>query len=122
MYIIITDVVGKKRINLTYLIWGKEFAIVSMFSDNVQYQIREPFKVLLITNEKRQLLKRTFMGRELSTFIGRKVITTLLDTNKNFIKTNKLAQVTVMVPSLNKLDSTDNLEDKTSATSYLGIM
>ena len=51
MYIMIADIVGEKRISLAYLIQNldsnKVVAIVSMFSDNVQYQIREPLKVLL---------------------------------------------------------------------------
>ena len=42
MYIMITDIVRKKRIDYTYPIWGKEFAIVSMFSDNIQYEFMEP--------------------------------------------------------------------------------
>ena len=57
MKIMITDIVGEKRINLTYPIWnldlGKEVAVVSMFSDNVHYQIRELLKVLLIMNEEK---------------------------------------------------------------------
>ena len=52
MYITITDIAGEKRVDFTYLIQGKEVAIVSMLSSNVQYQIREPVKVLLIMNEK----------------------------------------------------------------------
>ena len=51
-YITITDVVGEKRIDLAYLTQGEEVAIISMFSDNVQSQIREPLEVLLITNRK----------------------------------------------------------------------
>ena len=82
-----------------------------MFSNNVQYWIREPLKVLLITNEEKQLLKGMFMHKELSVFIGRKVITTLLDTNENVIKADKLACITEMVLSLDELDNTDNLED-----------
>ena len=62
MYITITEVVGKKRIDLAYLNRGKAIAIVSMFSDNVQDRTRKPVKVLLITNEERQLPKGTFMG------------------------------------------------------------
>ena len=58
MYITITDVVGeKRRIDLAYLIQNldssKEVANVSMFSDNIQYQIKEPLKVMLITNEEK---------------------------------------------------------------------
>ena len=42
MYITITDIMGKKRIDLTYLIQGKEVVIVSMFSDNIRHEITEP--------------------------------------------------------------------------------
>ena len=52
MYITTTDKVDEKRIDLICLIRGKEVAIVSVFSDNIQYQIREPLKVLLIRNEE----------------------------------------------------------------------
>ena len=38
MYITITDIIGKKRIDLAYLIRGKEVTVVSMFSDNVKYE------------------------------------------------------------------------------------
>ena len=51
MYGTITDIVGEKRINLAYPIWGKEVAVVSKLSDNIQYQIKEPLKVTL-TNEE----------------------------------------------------------------------
>ena len=37
------------------------------------------------------------MGRELNASIGRKLITTLLDTNNNIVKTDKLACVKEMV-------------------------
>ena len=44
MYITTNDVIGKKRIDLSYPIhciarWGKEVAVIRMLSDNVQYQI-----------------------------------------------------------------------------------
>ena len=121
MYSTITDVVGKKRINLAYLIQGKEVIFVSMFSDNSLYQIRNPSKVLLITNEGKQLPKGTFAYRELNAFIERKVITTLLDNENNIVKTDKLAGIIKVVLSLDKLKNTDNLEDGNSATFYLGI-
>ena len=62
----ITDIMKEKRIELAYLIQSKEVAIVSMFSDNIR--IRQPVKVLLITNEKKQLPEGVFMGRELNAF------------------------------------------------------
>ena len=82
-----------------------------MFSDNVQYQIRELLKVLLITNEERQLPLGVFMDRELNASVGRNLITTPLDANNNVIKTDKLACVTKVVLSMDELDHTDNLED-----------
>ena len=51
MYITVTDVVDEKRIDLVYLIWGKEVAVISMLSDNIQYQMRESLNILLIMNE-----------------------------------------------------------------------
>ena len=55
--------------------------------------------------------KGVFIGRELKTSLGRKVITTPLVANDNIIKTDKLACITEVVLSLNELDNTDNLED-----------
>ena len=112
MYIMIIDIVVEKGIDLTYPIWGKE---VAMFSNNIQYQIREFLKVLLITNEEKQLLKGTFMDRELDASIGRKLITTPLNANDNITKMDKLACITEVV-----LSSTWKTEN--SETSYLGIM
>ena len=115
MYITITDIVGEKSIDLAYLIWNldwsKEVTIVSVFSDNVQYQIREPLKVLLIMKEDKQLPEGVFMDRELNISIERKLITTPLDANNNIIKTDKLACIMEMVLSLDEFDYTDNLED-----------
>ena len=37
----ITDIVAEERIDFTYLIQDMEVAIISMFSDNIQYQIGE---------------------------------------------------------------------------------
>ena len=73
MHITIIDAVGEKRVNLEFLIWGKEVAVISMFSDNIQYQMRESLNLLLIMNEEKLLPKRKFMGSELSMFVGRKV-------------------------------------------------
>ena len=105
----ITEVVGEKRINLAYLIWEKEVAIVGMFSDNVQYWIKEPLKVML-TNEEKWLSEGVFMDRELNVSIGRKVIT-LLNVHDNIVKINKLAGITEMVHSLVELNNNGNLEN-----------
>ena len=84
-----------------------------MFSNNVQYQIREPLKVLLIMNEAKQLPEGVFTtDRELNTSVGRKLITTLLDANDNIIKTDKFACVMEMDLSLDEFNNADNLEDR----------
>ena len=110
MYITITEIVGEKTIGPAYLIKSTEVTVIRMFSDNIQYKIEERLKVLLITNEEKLLLKGKFPGSELSQFVGRKVITTPLDTNKNVVKTDKLAGVTEFVLSLDELCNTDNLK------------
>ena len=46
--ITITDTMGKKRINLAYPIWGKEVAIISVFSDNINYELTKPWTFSLL--------------------------------------------------------------------------
>ena len=110
-----SHIVGEKKIDLTYPIRNldssSEVTVVSMLSNNVQYQIKERLKVLLIINEERQLLEGVFTDRELNASTGRKLITTPLDANNNIVKTGKLACITEMVLSLEELNNTDNLED-----------
>ena len=77
MYITINDIIGEKRIDLAYPIQGKEIAVISIFSDNVQYRKRKPVKVLLMT-QKKELQVGTFTGRKLSVSLGEKLITTSL--------------------------------------------
>ena len=48
----ITDIVGQKRIDLAYPIRSKEVAIVSMFSDNIQYEFTEPWTIELESGNK----------------------------------------------------------------------
>ena len=62
MYITITDILGKKRIDLAYPIQGKEAAVVSMFSDNVQYWLKEPMKILLKTGKEMTLERGVIYG------------------------------------------------------------
>ena len=100
---------GKKQSDLAYLIQGKEVAIVSMFSNNVQCWVKKPLKVLLSNNE-RMLLEGTFMACQLRTFVGKNVIITPLDGSDNIVKTNKLAGVMEVVTSLEEFDNTDNLQ------------
>ena len=53
MYITINNIVGEKTIDLSYPIHPrKEIAVISMLSDNVQYEMTEPFKLKLIDNSE----------------------------------------------------------------------
>ena len=63
-------------------------------------------KVLLIMNEKKQLPEGYFTDGELHTSVGRKLITTPLDSNDNIIKKAKLACVMKMVLKLDEFNNT----------------
>ena len=52
-----------------------------------------------------------FMAGELSSFVGRNLLIAPMDGSENVIRINKLAGITEMVISLNKLNNSDNLED-----------
>ena len=84
-----------------------------MFSNNVQYKIKNPLKVLLIINEERQLPEVVLMDRDLNVSIGRKLIPTPPDGNANIIKTDKFACMCHRDGSLpgQTRQHTDNLED-----------
>ena len=74
MYITINDVIGSKTIDLSYPIKGRhgsaEIAVVSMFSDNVQYWLQGSIEVLLKTGKKIVLNKGVYRDKELSSLIG----------------------------------------------------
>ena len=52
MYITINDVIGEKTIDLSYLIWtfgsSKEITVISMLSENTQYEMTKPLKLKLV--------------------------------------------------------------------------
>ena len=61
--------------------------------------------------EEKEVLSKTYMSRELNTFVDGKHIISDLDNNPQIIKKNKLAKVTNMSNELDELDNTNNLED-----------
>ena len=64
MYITINDVIGEKRIDLSYPIRsGMEIAVVSMFSNNVLYWSQEPIEVLLEMGKKIVLNKGVYTDK-----------------------------------------------------------
>ena len=70
MYITINDIISEKRIDLSYPIKGKDIAVVSMFSGNVQYWLKGSVEVLLKTGKKIVLNKGVYTDRELNSLIG----------------------------------------------------
>ena len=86
MYVTINDIKGEKRFDLSYPIYpGKEIAVIAMFSNNTQYEIKEPLDLKLMSNDEKQIPNGTYTMRELSTFVERKMILTNLDKDSRVI-------------------------------------
>ena len=88
-----------------------EIALISMFSDNTQYEIKEPLNLKFTGGDERKILNGTYALRELSAFAERKMIISNLNNDPQVIKTDKFAKITEMVLNLNELDNSDSLED-----------
>ena len=119
MYITINDIIGKKTINLSYPIKGKdalgtcsvEITVVSMLSNNVQYWLKGSIEVLLEMGKKVLLNKGVYMDKELNSLIGLKLKSQIMDSREDILRTNKLEKVMKLTISFNELDNSDNLED-----------
>ena len=115
MYITINDIIGEKTIDLPYPTQNfdssKEVAVVSMFSDNVQYKVTETFNLKLIDNSEKQILNGSYTKREIHAIVGRKHLLVDLSNDFRIIKMNKLAKVIDMIFNLNKHDNSGNLKD-----------
>ena len=102
---------------LTYLdpirIFGssKEIAVISMLSENTQYEMTKPLKLKLVDGSEKEVLSKTYKSRELNAFVEGKHIVSYLDNDLQIIKTNKLAKVTNMSLKLDELDNSGNLKD-----------
>ena len=111
---------------LTYLIQfgisalppGREITVISMLSENTQYEMTKPLKLKLVDGSEKEVLSKTYMSRELNTFVEGKHIVSDLDNDPQIIKTNKLAKVTNMSLNLDELDNTNNLEDSNTLFMY----
>ena len=63
LFITINGIIGEKTIDLSYPIWNfdssKEVAVImSMFSDNVEYEMKRPLGLKLMNGSEKQALKR----------------------------------------------------------------
>ena len=111
MYITINDFIGEKRIDLSYPIKGREIAVISMFSNNVQYWLQGTIEMLLKMGKKIVLNKAVYMDKELNALIGLELKSQMMDSHNDVLRTNKLEKVTKLSISLNELNNSDNLED-----------
>ena len=111
MYITINDVIDEKRIDLSYPIKGKDIAVVSMLSDNVQCWLQGSIEVLLETGKKIVLNKGVYTDKELNSLIGMELRVQMIDSREDILRTNKLEKVTKMVIILKELNNSNNLED-----------
>ena len=115
MYMTINDVIGEKMIDLSYSIRNfsssKEIAVISMLSKKTQYEMTKPLKLKLVDGSEKEVLSKTYMSRELNTFVEGKHIISDSDNDPQINKTNKLAKVTDMSLKLDQLNNSDNLKD-----------
>ena len=120
MYITINDVIGEKTINLTYPIYLRpaEIAVISVFSDNVQYEIPKPLTIdLELGNTKK--INGVYSGIEIIKLLEGKIELTNFEDNPRVNKINKLLGITEMNLSLDELDNTENLKDGKPSNSLL---
>ena len=99
MYIIINDIIGEKRIDLSYPICSGrkvlqgpcsvEIAVVSMLSNNVLYWLEGSIEVLLKMGKKIVLNK----GVELNSLIGLELKSQMMDSRNDVLRTNKLEKL-----------------------------
>ena len=92
MYITINDIKGEKMIDLSYPIrnFGSskevpegppstEIAVISMLSENTQYEMTKPLKLKLVDGSEKEVLSKIYTSRELNTFVKGKHIVSDLD-------------------------------------------
>ena len=114
MYITINKVIGEKTIDLSYPIRsGKEVAVITMFSDNIQYEVEKAFTFIspISIGDKKLIGSKTYAGRELIYFLGGVNGLTDFVNNDRVKKKNKLSGITEMIINSNELDNAENLED-----------
>ena len=100
IYIAITDIIGENRIDLVYPIRGEDdVAVVSVFSDNIQYEFTKSWAIDLESRSK-QVAAGTYTRRESINLGEGKIEITQFDTDSRIKRMNKLAGNTEMVFNL----------------------
>ena len=55
---------------------ARKTAVVSMFSNNIQYEITKPLGLKLVDGSKKQILNKTYTIREIDALVERKLLLT----------------------------------------------
>ena len=121
MYIMINDIKGEKRIDLSYPIHLntiKEITVIIMLSDNIQYNIKKLSSVM-DSDSKKLIPSGTYAGRELLSMLEGMVELNKFLVDDQVSKKNKLKGITEMISNLDELDNTNNLEDGRPSNSLL---
>ena len=124
MYIMINNIKGEKRIDLSYSIQNfdsdKEIAVIRMLSDNVQYQLLKLHTVMdPISDAKKTIARRTYAGRELLSMLEGIVELNQFEVDDQITKMNKLKGIMEMIINLDELNNSDNLKDGRPSNSLL---
>ena len=117
----INDIIGEKRIDLSYPIRsGRKIAVESLFSDNIQYEILKLRAVMNPMSDTKKLIPcKTYAGRELLSILEGMVELNKFLVDDLVIKKNKLKGITEMILNLDELDNSNNLEDGRPSNSLL---
>ena len=101
MYITIDNMKGEQTIDLSYPIHSRkealevEITVVTMLSDNIQYQILKPHTIMdPISDNKKLIPSRTYAGRELLSMLEGMIGLTQFVVDDPVIKKNKLKGIT----------------------------
>ena len=116
MYIMINNIKGEKRIDLSYSIQnfdsGKEIAVIRMLSDNVQYQILKLRAVMYPNSDTKKLIPSgTYAGRQLLSIVEGIVELNQFEVDDQVTKTNKLKGIMEMIINLDELNNGVNFKD-----------
>ena len=116
MYIMINNIKGVKRIDLSYSIQNFdsdiEIAVIRMLSDNVQYQILKLRSVMNpISDVKKTIPRGTYAGRQLLSIVEGMVELNQFEVDDQVTKTNELKGITEMIINLDELNNSINLKD-----------
>ena len=116
MYMMINNIKGEKRIDLSYSIQNfdsdKEIAVIRMLSDNVKYEILKLRPVMdPISDAKKTIPSGTYTGRQLLSIVEGIIELNQFEIDDQVTKTNKLKGITDMIINLDELNNSINLKD-----------